>query len=102
VCLALQTLVDVLPSEPAFSAVANLATAVGVKAQLLASPAPGSSVSLVVALVSAVHRYGVETFLRVIIVRASDRSLCFFMCTVKCYVISALLRKLQSDNAYFA
>ncbi len=62
VCLALQTLVDVLPAEPTFSAAANLATAVGVKAQLLASPAPGSSVSLVVALVSAVHRYGVETF----------------------------------------
>lgn len=56
-CLALQTLVDVLPAEPTPSAVgADTAAAVGVKAQLLVSTAPGRPESVVVALVNVVYR----------------------------------------------
>jgi hypothetical protein len=55
VCLAVQTLVDVLPAESTMYATA--APAVQVKAQLLASTAPGRNESVVVALVTAVHRY---------------------------------------------
>jgi hypothetical protein len=54
VCLAVQTLVDVLPAESTMDA--SAAPAVAVKAQLLAGTTPGRNESVVLALVATVHR----------------------------------------------